>query len=494
MDIEVRNPATGTLSGRVQVSSPDEIRATAVRARSAQEKWASTPIRDRARLLVRFHDRLFDHESEVLDTIQSETGKSRKDAFGELCTLAGTARYYAFHGPRHLSERRLGGAIPLITKSRITWKPYPLTGFISPWNYPLLLSIGDILPALVAGSAVLLKPSEKTPLSAELGRALLVESGCDPDLIGMVHGDGNVASNLIGEIDFLAFTGGTTTGQAVRVAAAKLSVGCSLELGGKNPMIVLKGTPVDRAVRSLVTAATTNAGQACIGIERVYVASSLYEEFLEKAATRMTAVRMGWSTEWDIDIGSLISVDHLESIRKRIEDAVSRGARIVTGGNARPDLGPAFMEPTLLRDVPKTALIATEETFGPVVSVEPVESPDEAIEKANESSYGLHASVWGPKAQALRVARRLESGSVGIHSTLQIYGSFDTPMGGIKLSGLGRRHGAFGIQRFAQPQSIVSGPSILGGYDSLLGDIRTQWAANRIRKILQAWRHIPRIR
>ena len=282
MNIEVRNPATGTLSGQVRLSTEDEIRAAATRARSAQAVWADTPIRQRARLLVNFHDRLFARETEVLNTIQSETGKSRKDAFGELCTLAGTARYYAYHGPRHLNERRLRGGIPLVTGSRVVWKPYPLTGFISPWNYPLLLSMGDMLPALVAGSAALLKPSERTPLSAELGRAILVQAGCDPDLVGIVHGGPNLTSSLIREVDYLAFTGGSKTGQAVRVAAATAMIDCSLELGGKNPMIVLSGTRVDQAVKSLVAAASTNAGQACIGIERVYVASSMYEEFLEK--------------------------------------------------------------------------------------------------------------------------------------------------------------------------------------------------------------------
>ncbi len=449
MNIEVRNPATGTLSGQVRLSTEDEIRAAATRARSAQAVWADTPIRQRARLLVNFHDRLFARETEVLNTIQSETGKSRKDAFGELCTLAGTARYYAYHGPRHLNERRLRGGIPLVTGSRVVWKPYPLTGFISPWNYPLLLSMGDMLPALVAGSAALLKPSERTPLSAELGRAILVQAGCDPDLVGIVHGGPNLTSSLIREVDYLAFTGGSKTGQAVRVAAATAMIDCSLELGGKNPMIVLSGTRVDQAVKSLVAAASTNAGQACIGIERVYVASSMYEEFLEKTATRMAAVRVDWSTEWDVDIGSLIGVDHLKTICRRIEDAVSRGARIMTGGKARPDLGPAFIAPTLLADVPPDALISREETFGPVVSVEPVASIEEAIDRANHSPYGLNASVWGPKAQALKVARRLDSGSVGIRSTLQIYGSFDAPMGGTKSSGLGRRHGAPGIQRFA---------------------------------------------
>ncbi len=491
MEIEVRNPATGALSGRVTVSTDEEIKFLASRARSAQKKWAEMAIRKRARLLIRFHDLLLSRESKVLDVIQSETGKSRKDAFGELSTLVGTARYYAYRGPAHVGERRFRGAIPWVTGSRVLWKPYPLVGFISPWNYPLLLGLGDILPALVAGSSALLKPSERTPLSAQLGRELLIEAGRDPDLIGLVHGDGQQASTLIHEVDYVAFTGGNRTGQIVRNAAAKRMIGCSLELGGKNPMIVLEGARVDEAARGLASAASTNSGQACIGIERVFVASSLYEQFLEKAAARMAEVKVGWSGEWDFDIGSLIGTDHLERILALIEDAVGRGATVVTGGRARPDLGPAFIEPTLLAEVPEDALISREEVLGPVVSVERVDSTEEAIARANDSPYGLNASVWGPKARALEVARRLETGSVGIHSTLQIYGSFDAPMGGTKLSGFGRRHGREGIQRFAQPQSIVTGPSFLGGYDSLVGNLQTPMAFNLVRRSLRLWRRLP---
>jgi succinate-semialdehyde dehydrogenase/glutarate-semialdehyde dehydrogenase len=366
---------------------------------------------------------------------------------------------------------------------------------ITPWNYPFLLTMGDALPALLAGNAVVIKPSELTPLSAVLGRELLVDSGLDPDLLGIVHGTGEVGSELIRHVDYIGFTGGSATGRKVAVAAAERLIPYSLELGGKNPMIVLKGAPLNEAAMGLLSGAFSNAGQTCISVERVYVEASIFEEFSRIVAEATKKIKLGWSPSWDLDMGSLIHAAHAEKVLGHIDEALQGGARVLAGARSRPDLGPAFVEPTVLTHVNHRAAISTQETFGPVISMYPVESANEAIVMANDSNYGLNASVWaGQRDEALSVARQIEAGSVGIQSMLMIYNAFDVPMGGMKISGIGRRHGEHGILRYTQEQSIVTSFSTAGGYDSMLGKIRSQKIADGILQFVKLWRRIPGIR
>jgi len=467
----------------------------AARARQAQQKWSRLPFSTRAGIIAGFHDRVIDRSSQILDTIQNETGKTRRDAFAEVVSVAGTARYYLSHGKSILASRRKRGAVPFVTRSVLEHRPYGIVGLITPWNYPFLLSMGDAMPALLAGNAVLLKPSELTPLSAVLGKELLVDSGLDPDLFSIAHGAGDVGSELIHHVDSIGFTGGSSTGRKVAVAAAERLIPFSLELGGKNPMIVLKGASLKDAAAGLLSGAFSNAGQTCISIERVYIEESIFEEFsrLVTAATRQ--LKLGWSASWDMDVGSLIHTAHAEKVQGHIDEAVQNGARVLTGGCRRPDLGPAFVEPAVLTHVSHRAAISTQETFGPVISLYPVQSANEAIVMANDSNYGLNASVWaGQTREALAVARQIEAGSVGIHSTLMIYNAFDVPMGGMKISGVGRRHGEHGLLRYTQEQSIVTSFSKGGGYDSMLGKIRSQKFAEGILKCVRMWRRIPGIR
>ena len=442
-----------------------------------------------------FHDRLIDHSARILDTIQLETGKTRRDALAEVVTVAGTARYYLTHGKSILASRRKRGAVPLVTRSLVEHQPHGIVGLITPWNYPFLLSIGDALPALLAGNAVILKPSELTPLSAILGRELLVDSGLNPDLFGIVHGAGDVGQSLIQHVDYIGFTGGSATGRKVAVAAAERLIPCSLELGGKNPMIVLKGASLKAAAAGLLAGAFSNAGQTCISVERVYVESSIFEAFSNIVADESRKLSLGWSPSWDLDMGSLIHAAHADKVMGHIDEAVQGGARVLSGGQRRPDLGPAFVEPTVLSHVSQRSSISSQETFGPVISMYPVESANEAIVMANDSNYGLNASVWaGGSAEALAVARRIHAGSVGIHSTLMVYNAFDVPMGGMKISGIGRRHGEHGLLRYTQEQSIVTSFSAGGGYDSMLSKIRSQRMANGVLKIVKLWKKIPGLR
>ena len=486
--IEVRNPATGESVGEVNTTTAPEIRDTAERARDAQRVWAHLSFKERARIIRRFHDLILTRRDQILDTIQAETGKARRDALAEIITVAGTARYYASQGGGHLRPKRHRPAVPGITSSEVVYKPHGLVGLITPWNYPFLLSVADSLPALLAGNAVLIKPSEVTPLSAVLAHDLLIESGLDSRLCAIVNGPGETGSEVIRNVDYVGFTGGTVTGRKVAVAAGERLIPYSLELGGKNPMVVLKGARLEQAAAGLLAGAFSNGGQTCIAVERVYVEESVFEEFAHYVADKASQLKLGWSKSWDTDMGSMISTEHAAKVLRHIRQAMDDGARVLTGGRARADLGPAFVEPTVLTDVSETSPIAREETFGPVISLYPVRNADDAIRKANDSQFGLNASVWaGRGGEARGIARQLETGSAAINSTLLIYNTFDVPMGGVKLSGIGRRHGEHGILRYTQTQSIVGSFAMGGGYDSMLMHIKSEGIVRALVGLLRAW-------
>jgi succinate-semialdehyde dehydrogenase/glutarate-semialdehyde dehydrogenase len=472
-----------------------QLADAAGRARVAQQSWRKIPYPERARVIARFHDLALDRSPKVLDTIQSETGKSRRDALAELVTVAGTARYYLAHGERFLAERRRRGAIPIVTQSVLAHRPHGLVGLITPWNYPFLLTTGDAIPALLAGNAVLIKPSELTPLSATYGRSLLIECGLDPDLLTIVQGGPEAGTGLMSHVDYVAFTGGTVTGRKVALAAAERLIPFSLELGGKNPMIVLKDAPLDEAAAALVAGAFANAGQTCIAIERVYVEASVFDRFAALVSEKAARVKVGWSQAFDMDMGSMIHAAHASRVQNKIDSAVLAGARVLWGARPRTDLGNSFVEPTVLAQVDRQDPIAVEETFGPVISLHRVNSRDEAIEQANDSRYGLNASVWaGGTSPAMSVAREIEAGSVAINSSLMIYSSFDLPMGGIKQSGIGRRHGERGILRYTQEQSIARSFQTGGGYDRLLAKIHSGQRAEMLLRLTRWWRRIPGLR
>jgi succinate-semialdehyde dehydrogenase/glutarate-semialdehyde dehydrogenase len=493
--IEVRNPATGGVSGSVQRTSPEELAGLTGRARAAQRTWRAASWAERARVVSRLHDLVLDQSARALDTIQSETGKCRRDALAEVVSVAGTARYYLSHGERFLAARRKRGAIPLITRSVLDHHPHGVVGLITAWNYPFLLTVGDAIPALLAGNAVIVKPSDCTPLSAVLGKTLFLESGLDPDLLQVVQGGPEIGSEMIRYVDYVAFTGGTITGRKVALAAADRLIPFSLELGGKNPMVVLKEAPLEQAAAALVTGAFSNAGQTCIAIERVYVEAPAFDRFAKLVVEGASKIRMGWSQSFDLDMGSMIHAAHAAKVQERIDAAVRAGASVLTGARRRSDLGDAFVEPTVLTHVGPKDEIAVEETFGPVVSLHPVKNREEAIALANDSQYGLNASVWAGGSQpAMAVAREIESGTVAINSSLMIYNAFDLPMGGIKRSGIGRRHGERGILRYTQEQSIAESFAIGGGYDRMLSGVRNESAASRMLKFVKLWRRIPGLR
>lgn len=455
----LRSPFDGQLLAEVAVSTEGDVHTAAARARQVQLAWAATPIEERMQVLLNFHDRLLDRRDLFVDLLQREAGKSRLSATEEVLHLALTARYYGRTARRHLRTERGQGLFPLLTRIDLNYVPKGLVGIIAPWNYPLTIAISDGLPALVAGNAVLLKPDAQTPLIALAAIDLLELSGMPMGLWQIVNGPGGeVGPQLIDVSDYVCFTGSTATGRKVAAQCADRLISCSLELGGKNPLLVLDDADVDKAADGAVRASFAHAGQLCVATERIYVAQSLMLRFCAAFTARTNAIRLGNSLDFDSDMGCLINLAQVERVSAHVEDARAKGATVLTGGKRRADLGELFYEPTVLTGVTPAMDCYAAETFGPVVSVYPVSDDEEAIARANDSDYGLNASVWtSDPHRGRRVASRITCGTVNVNEGYAAsFGSIDAPMGGMKASGLGRRQGAAGVRRFVEMQSVAT--------------------------------------
>ena len=451
-------PFTGERLAVLPESTPGDVAEAFARAREAQRAWAARPVRERAAVLLRFHDLLLDRQSEVLDLVQLETGKARLHAHEEVQAVAVAARHYGRKAASYLRPRRHTGAFPVLTRVRELRHPRGVVGQIAPWNYPLELSVGDALPAFAAGNAVVMKPDTETALTALWARALLIEAGLPAGVWQVVIGEGPVIGPaVVDQADYVSFTGSTRTGREVAQRAAFRLVGCSLELGGKNAMLVLDDADPDRAAAGAVRGAFSSAGQLCISIERLYVHASVADAFLERFTARTRALRLGAALAYGADMGSLVSERQLRTVTHHVEDAVAKGARVLAGGRPRPDVGPLFHEPTVLEGVTPSMAVCEEETFGPVVSVYRFTDDEEAIALANATPYGLNASVWsGNGRRARAVAARLRAGTVNVNEGYAAaYGSVQAPMGGMGESGLGRRHGAEGILKYTEAQTVA---------------------------------------
>ena len=452
-------PATGQPLGVVPKSSADDVQTAFAAAREAGAAWAQTSYEVRSKALMRLHDLILDRRDEIMDLICWESGKARIHAFDEPTHVALTARYYARTLKRHLEPKRRSGVVPLLTRIEEHRLPKGVVAIISPWNYPFTMALADGIAALAAGNAVVSKPDHHTPLSALLGLRLLEEAGFPAGLWQMVAGEGRVLGTpMIENADYVCFTGSTATGRVIARQCAEQLIGCSLELGGKNPILVLRDADLDRAAEGAVRAAFSNGGQLCVSTERLYVAREIHDEFVEKFVARTKAMRLSASHEWGVDMGSLISAEQLETVTEHVDDAVSHGARVLAGGKARPDLGPYFYEPTILDGVTPAAACHGDETFGPVISIYPYTDEEEAIRLANSGPYGLNAAVYSRDGErARRVANRIKCGTVNVNEAFSAtFASIDAPMGGMRASGMGRRQGAEGIHRYTEVQSVAT--------------------------------------
>ena len=451
-------PFTGQAIGAIPLGAPDDVHLAIARARAAQVGWARMSVKRRSKVLLRFHDLMLRRREEALDLIQLESGKARRHALEEVLDTMLVARHYGINAARYLRPRRRPGALPGLTMARVLHHPIGVVGVIAPWNFPLILGITDALAAMAAGNAVVLRPDEQSSLTALWATELLYEAGLPRDVLQVVTGSGPLLGPpLVEGVDFLMFTGSPRTGRIVATQAAQRLIGCSLELGGKNPMIVLDDADVEAAVDGAVRGAFIGAGQVCVSIERLFVHASVFDRFTELLVQRVRAMRLSASFDYDTDMGSLTVPRQLRAIDAHVRDAVKKGATLLAGGRARPDIGPLFYEPTVLTNVTPDMVLHGEETFGPVLALYPFETDEDAITRANDTRYGLNASVWSRSTtHAMRVARRIQTGTVNVNEVYgATWGSTAFPIGGMKESGVGRRHGREGILKYTEAQTIA---------------------------------------
>ncbi|BAX97285.1 aldehyde dehydrogenase [Mycobacteroides stephanolepidis] len=456
-DIEVRSPVDGRVVGAVPNYSADEVDAVVGGLRATQTGWGGLSVSERVGWLSKYRDWLLDHEFDLAKLLQSETGKPWAESNLEIPYIVDAINYYTRIAAHALADRRprRHGLFALTKRQLLVSRPYPVVGVITPWNFPLGLSLLDTVPALLAGAAVLVKPSEVTPLTVVEAIDGWRQIGA-PSVLAAVTGAGQTGAAIVDRVDFVQFTGSTRTGKAIAQAAAQRLIPCGLELGGKDAMIVLDDADMSRAANAAVWGAIANAGQMCTSVERVYVEEPVYEAFVAAIIEEIRKLRIGADDQsYRSDVGPLITGQQVDIVREHLADAVAKGARIVIGGGVRD--GSHFVEPTVLVDVDHGMLCMQQETFGPLLPVVKVGDEAEAIRLANDSPYGLSATVFSrDSVRAQRVARKINAGAVTINDVFANLFTLALPQGGWNESGLGTRNGENAITKFCRPQAIVT--------------------------------------
>ena len=489
--IESLNPATNEVLGTVPVHTEAQVRAAVLRARVAADEWAALTHDQRCEELITWRRALATNAEELADLIHRETGKPRVDAMSEVFAALGNLHHAALRAPKALKSRTVPSGLLVNVKASISYHPLGVVGVIGPWNYPMFTPFGSIASALAAGNAVVFKPSELTPLIGQRFVEIAQESISVPDLLQVVTGAGETGAALArADIDKLAFTGSAKTGRRVMAAAAEQLTPVLLELGGKDAMIVCSDADVKRAAHDAVYGALTNAGQACVSVERCYVVDSVYEEFVSEV------VRLAKEVNWGEQIGPITLPSQVALIRDHLEDAATRGATVELGG--ADGIRDNFVPVTVLTDVTHEMKVMREETFGPVLPIAGVADAEEAMDRANETSYGLGSAIFA-KAGARKLADRIRSGMTSINSVMAFSMIPSLPFGGVGESGFGRIHGDEGIrefsrtkataeERFAMPMNVMSMKVPEGTYEKLHGAVKQLYGGGFVDKMRQTFR------
>jgi len=453
------DPATGEEIGRAPLASPEDVRQAVSRARAAQPAWANLSFAQRAQVILKARELMLNQRDEIARLVSQETGKPVAEALSMEIVPTLDAMHYFAHASENLLRPQkidIGQYGMMGRSSSIRFKPLGVVGIISPWNFPLATPLDEVVMALMAGNAVVLKPSELTPLIALKIGEIFSGSGLPKGLLEILTGDGSTGAALVeARVDKIMFTGSVATGKRVAEAAARYLIPVVLELGGKDPMIVLEDADVENAARGAVWGAFANSGQACASVERCYVHESIAPKFIERVVAETRNLRQGVGTEAAVDIGSMTNERQLQIVENHVNDAEQRGAKILTGGRRGQNPDGFFYPPTVLTNVHHDMTIMRDETFGPILPVMTFETDDEAVKLANDSIYGLTASVWTKNiARGRRIAERIEAGTVMVNEVVYTHGIAQTPWGGVKDSGYGRTHGRAGLLELVTPQHI----------------------------------------
>jgi len=437
---------------QLSAMAANDLEKAFVQARKSQVSWARTGFQKRRSLFLAYHDSVNENQSMLMDTLQQETGKSRNHAFEEITGSLAGIRYVANNLRKALKTHAAKPGIPFALKVKVEYSPVGVVGVVTPWNYPLALTMLDVMPALAAGNAVVQKADDKTVQTILAARDLAVANGLPEGLWQVVHGDNEIIGNgLIDACDYFAFTGSTQTGRKVAQRAAGRLIGYSMELGGKNPAIVLPGASVEKTAERLLASFIGNSGQLCVATERAYVPAAEMDSYVELLEKKIDSLKLGSSGVFDHDLGALISSDQVSRVSGFLERARNSGSEVIGGL-----VSGQTIQPSLVVSTDHRSEIATQEVFGPVLAIIPYQSIDQAIEMANDTEYGLNASVFGDVRLATKVASQLQAGTVNINEGYRAsMASLDAPMGGMKQSGVGRRNGIHGIRRFTEPRTIA---------------------------------------
>jgi acyl-CoA reductase-like NAD-dependent aldehyde dehydrogenase len=505
--IIVVNPSSGQILRELKCASAAEVHQAVARAREAQAGWQQSPLQGRLSVIKQFQRLLNERKQQVAKTVTSEAGKPYAESLlTEILVVLDTCRFLLDESYGFLQEQPVPhGSVPTkLKRGRLLREPHGVIGIISPWNYPFSIPATETLAALVTGNAVVLKPSELTPLSALEFASLLHDAGIPPDVFQVIIGAGETGAALIESgIDKLIFTGSVATGKRIAQLAAARLLPVVLELGGNNPMIVLEDADVEVASSGAVWAAFINAGQACLSVERCYAHRGIYEHFVSMCAEKAKRLRLGDGMNPEVDVGPLIHARQFRIIEEHIADACARGARVVAGGERLKSLGANFFAPTVLANVSHEMRIMREETFGPVLPIMAFDNEAEAIRLANDTDYGLSASVWTrDHTRGEKIARQIKAGAVMINDAVSCFGISEAPHGGIKASGMGRTHGRFGLREMVTFKYLDSdlvagikkpwwygyGAQVVDAAESFLD---FQFARGMIRKLKGAVRSFP---